>query len=283
MKRFSKKTGFTLVELLVVIGIIALLISILLPSLNKARETANRVKCQSNLSQIGKALLLYSNENKGAFPRAKADSTGTISYTNDGFADADTFTSSMPNNNIPAAMFLLIRTQDLTTEVFTCPSGSAEKDLMANSAATQRANFTGTGTSVTKNVSYSFVNVYPTTAATGLGYKTFITAFSSDFAIASDIAPAAAGDAVYTAITTGVARSTMIKGNSKNHDQDGQNVLYADGHAEFQQTPLCGTQNDNIFAVNSVSNSNLSTTGASTTGTDPAHAADSVLLLDATK
>jgi prepilin-type N-terminal cleavage/methylation domain-containing protein/prepilin-type processing-associated H-X9-DG protein len=60
----QSKRGFTLVELLVVIGIIAVLISLLLPALNKAREAGNRAACLSNLRQIGLMMHIYANENK---------------------------------------------------------------------------------------------------------------------------------------------------------------------------------------------------------------------------
>lgn len=70
-----KRSGFTLVELLVVIGIIALLIAMLLPALNKARESARAVMCLNNMKQLATATIMFTNDHKGLMP---ANGTGTI-------------------------------------------------------------------------------------------------------------------------------------------------------------------------------------------------------------
>src|SRR5436190_15171552 len=66
--RVSQRNGFTLVELLVVIGILTILIAMLLPALAGSRRQAIQVACLSNLRQLGNALVAYANENGGRFP-----------------------------------------------------------------------------------------------------------------------------------------------------------------------------------------------------------------------
>ena len=271
-----RRRGFGLADLLVVVVLIPLLAVLFMACRERQHEGSGRLKCSSNLRQIGQAILLYANENKGAYPRTTYVGGDVVKPVwGTGAPSTQPFASDGPApNDVTAAIFLLLRTQEIGSEVFTCPSSNAERwDFGGGSnTALNWSNWEGHA-GVKLHLSYSLANPYPDDAAVKKGYK-LTTAITAEFAVASDLNPGAAnGSNVLNVITTS-SSSAMKMGNSRNHDQDGQNVLYGDGHVEFQQNPFCGVARDNIFARRAASSGFAS----SAIVDSPLDADDSVLL-----
>jgi prepilin-type N-terminal cleavage/methylation domain-containing protein len=128
--------GFTLVELLVVIGIIALLISILLPSLSAAREQAKMVQCLSNLKQIGQASITYASRYQNFTVPGYAHPTVVVAGQTTNKADAENYATMLVNEKLLPAPNAASIDASIATEpsVFQCPSGST--DLAASQFTT---------------------------------------------------------------------------------------------------------------------------------------------------
>ena len=117
---------FTLIELLVVIAIIGILVSLLLPSLTKARETAKRAVCMSNLSQFGKGLMVYGKMEKGKLPP-----NNQVLKNNNGNGTEAIWTSSLANDpkyGKWAGQGRLYKTNLVDAGIFDCPSNTGYGD-----------------------------------------------------------------------------------------------------------------------------------------------------------
>ena len=250
----TRRHGFTMFDLIVSLVLIVLGSTFVLAAAEDEKEHDNRVKCASNLRQIGQAMLLYSNENRGAFPRAlydrKTADKPTV-YTNaeaeiaedekDKINDAAYSKNGPKPNDVTAAYYRLIRTEDIQPDVFTCPSARALRPADEKQPELDRVkqvNFFGP-----VELDYSFANPYPSADAAKKKYR-LNNSIAAEFVLVGDMNPG--GDDL-TKITLDSTEDELKKTNSKNHGGDGQNFLYGDGHVEFQTNVFAGVKRDNVY------------------------------------
>ena len=258
-----KRKGFTLVELLVVIAIIALLMGILMPALARVRQLAFRMTCGTNLSGIGKAMLIYANDYEDELPRAGGRNTQWGSTTNWMAPDRytafglDRTTGDGGMASISSCFYLLVKYAEVTPKSFICKGDAGTTEFKLSERTDVPTNFElidawdfGPPADAYTHCSYAYHIPF--------GLYALTTSSEPGFAIAADrnpwvISPAAAA-ADFSLFRPDIApwngsNEQARNGNALAHQSDGQNALFLDTHVEFAKRSYCSIEDDNIYTV----------------------------------
>ena len=245
------------------VAIVPLMIAILLPSLGKAREMANRSVCAANLRGIAQSMSVYAAGNNSAYPVVPfapygPSNAGTSTASVSGSADDalnSMYAAASPVKGAPlAGPWVLVMQGAVTPKQFLCKS-----DPNANTPAiVQSGTAWNTDFQSENQLSYSFAYPYNSAGKVGGWWRDYT---DSTLPIAADMAPL--NGTGKPSHDVNIAGSDGSSWNSANHQGEGENVGYGDGHAAFTRVPTCGQSNDNIFT--------LGTTGkpTETGGTQP--------------
>jgi len=248
-----KKKGFTLVELLVVIAIIALLMGILMPALARVRQIAFRMVCGTNLSGIGKAMLIYANDYEDELPRsggrnsvwaARIPAWNALNRFN---AYGVTPAGEGGTANISSCFYLLVKYAEVTPKSFMCKGDSGVSEFKpADDGAGDRdlIDLWDFGSAPETHCSYSYHMPF--------GLYALTTSSEPGMAVAADRNPwqdSPAGTAKPfpgTFLPDG-GKEAVKYGNAIAHQEDAQNVLFLDIHVGQEKRSFCGINDDNIY------------------------------------
>jgi prepilin-type N-terminal cleavage/methylation domain-containing protein len=280
-----KKKGFTLVELLVVIAIIALLMGILMPALARVRQIAFRMVCGTNLSGLGKAMMIYANDYEDELPRAGGRNS-TWAATIPNWMAGNRFTAynlgtdgSGGVANISSCFYLLVKYAEVTPKSFICKGDSGTTEFKpADDGAGQLdlIDLWDFGKVPSTHCSYSYHMPFGAYALT--------TSSEPGMAVAADRNPLQDSPAATAKDWPGIfdpagGKELVKYGNAIAHQEDAQNVLFLDIHVGQEKRAFCGINDDNIYTY--WNGGDIRVGGAPQLGTNPlTERLDSLLVTD---
>ncbi len=284
-----KRKGFTLVELLVVIAIIALLMGILMPALSRVRQIAFRMVCGTNLSGIGKAMLIYANDYEDELPRSGGrNSTWAASIpgwdaTNRFNAYGVSATGEGGTASISSCFYLLVKYAEVTPKSFLCKGDSGVSEFKpANYGAGNRdlidlwdfGPYNNETDNPSSHCSYTYHMPF--------GLYALTTSSEPGMAVAADRnpwmdSPGASAKDISLFDPDGGKEAIKI-GNAIAHQEDAQNVLFLDIHVGQEKTPFCGINEDNIYTF--WDGGDIRVGSVPVIGSEPANRLDSLLVHD---
>ncbi len=251
-----RSKAFTLIELLTTIAIIGALLSILLPSLSRAREEAKRTVCASNQHGIGQAFYIYAQAGPSVFPSIAVTAGSDESSAAEGqmriFNEQDR-THTPDTRGIPSPtvdMWAVVRSQYTVPKQFVCPSTSDIQDPAQDTTA--YFDFFSP-----YNLSYAYQYQHD------LNRRTIGVTSEPTFPVLADSNPYIKGGHSGSLPTLLNDRNSRFRGNSANHtERQGQNILFQDGHVDFELAPDVGLSGrvagvyssrgrDNIYSLHS--------------------------------
>lgn len=248
----GKITGSAFAIASVLVAVFAGLLPVLFVILNIPRSTAFHMVCGTNLSGIGKAMLIYSNDYDDEFPRAGGRNSAWSSCIPDWSADNRYIAYGLSENGsggratISSSFYLLVKYAEVTPKSFICKGDTGVTEFNpAKYGARNRdlIDLWDFGPEPTKHYSYSYHMPYGPYALT--------SSCEPGMAVAADPSPwmkaPSANPNNFAYFDPDGDREAIRAGNCSTHQGDGQNVLFMDAHVSFNKNSFCGIDEDNIY------------------------------------
>jgi len=253
MSQRDKANKFGPVEVMVVVFVCLFALAVIGPATQTSRFDAYRIECGKNLSQIGRAMLIYANDYDDELPRSGgrnsvwAPTIPNWNAYNRFSAYGLSVDGSGGSASISSCFYLLVKYADLAPKTFVCPgdAGTTEFKLAGVDAVDKDIiDLWDFGPEAGKHCSYSYHMPF--------GLYTLTTSSDPGLVVAADRNPWMDSPAGLAPPLPGLfypdgGRESVKYGNAIAHEKEGQNVLFLDSHVAFEDHSFCGVNDDNIY------------------------------------